>query len=73
MAKILLSRTITHNYLCLFKGGNNFVYISDPDALEKVMRQEGKYPRRETNLSPNMGWIMNKLDLTVSLPFKYMY
>jgi hypothetical protein len=59
--------------LIFFKGGNNFVYIANPNALEIILRAEGKYPRRETNLSPYIQWILNKQNFAVPLPFKYVH
>ena len=59
------------DFILFILGRNNFVYISDPNALESIFRVEGKYPRREATLSPSLYWIMNKLDFAVPLPFKY--
>ena len=55
------------------KGGNNFVYMSNPNALANVLRSEGKYPRRETNLSPYIQWILDKQNFAIPLPFKYVF
>ena len=59
------------NFILIILGRNNFVYISDPNAMESIFRVEGKYPRKETTLSPRINWIMNKLDFAVPLFFKY--
>ena len=48
------------------------MYIANPNALENVLRAEGKYPRREANLSPYIQWILNKQNFAVPLPFKYV-
>ena len=52
------------------QGGIRFVHISDPSVFEMVLRQEGKYPRREATLSSNLAWIIKKLDLENPIPFK---
>ena len=58
-------------YLFSSKGGNNFVYIANPNVLENILRAEGKYPRRESNLSSHLQWILSKQNFAVPLPFKY--
>ena len=63
---------LTMHYL-LFEGGNNFVYIANPNALEIILRAEGKYPRRDASISPYIQWILNKQNFAVPLPFKYVH
>ena len=63
-------RTPLSIFVLCFVGGKNFVVMADPNQLETVLRAEGKYPRRETILSPNMAWLMTKLNYPVSLAFE---
>ena len=47
--------------LFFFSGGkNNFVMMADPNQLENILRAEGKYPVRDTNMTPNMQWLTTK-------------
>ena len=39
--------------------GQSFVYIADPSAVEKVFRNEGKYPVRDTS-EKNIDWILKR-------------
>lgn len=39
--------------------GQYTVYIADPSAVEKVFRNEGKYPVR-THIDENADWIMKR-------------
>ena len=48
------------------------MYMADPNALENVLRSEGKYPRRETNLSSNLQWMLNQQNFAIPLAFKYV-
>ena len=65
-------RTLWSIFVLCFAGGNNIVVMADPNLLETVLRAEGKYPRRETFLSPNMAWLMTKLNYPVSMSFEWV-
>ena len=34
--------------------------MADPNQLENILRAEGKYPVRDTNMTPNMQWLTTK-------------
>ena len=44
--------------------------MANPHMLENIMRAEGKYPRRENTLSPNLEWILAKLNLPAPFAVK---
>ncbi|XP_011405662.1 PREDICTED: cytochrome P450 27C1-like isoform X1 [Amphimedon queenslandica] len=39
--------------------GQSVVYVADPSAVEKVFRNEGKYPTRDTS-EKNINWILKR-------------
>ena len=39
------------------KIGKRFVAIRNPAAVETVLRAEGKYRRRDINMTDNMNWL----------------
>ncbi len=36
------------------------VIVAHPDALEEVLRAEGKYPQRDKLFSPKMKWFFDQ-------------
>ena len=48
------------------------MYMANPNMLENILRAEGKYPRRENTLSPNLEWILAKLKLPPPFAIKYV-
>ena len=47
------------------------VLVKDPSIIEVVIRAEGKYPIRDTMVSPNFAWIhKNILKRTPNMPFR---
>ena len=49
------------------------MYMANPNMLENILRAEGRYPRRENTLSPNLEWILAKLKLPPPFAIKYVY
>ena len=39
--------------------GQSVVYVADPSAIEKVFRNEGKYPTRDMS-EKNIDWILKR-------------
>ena len=52
-------------------GSNNFVYLADPCCLENILRAEGKYPRRDINVTPNTEWLLTDMGYPVTIGFRY--
>ena len=50
--------------------GNTTVVFKDPDALEMVLRAEGKYPQRDLIATPRLKWIIEK-GMKVSCPIGF--
>lgn len=46
--------------------------MANPNMLENILRAEGRHPRRENTLSPNLEWIMAKLNLPPPFAIKYV-
>ena len=57
-------------FFCFSTGGNNFVMMTDLNQLENILRAEGKYPRRDNNLSPNMEWLLTRSNYPVQFALK---
>ena len=51
-------------------GGRDMVLISDPNSLEAILRAEGKYPMRDTSVTPRMTWLLKKLNYPIFLANK---
>ena len=49
------------------------MYMANPNMLENILRAEGRYPRRENTLSPNLEWILAKLKLPQPFAIKYVH
>ena len=61
-----------YDHVNTYVGGNRFVYMANPNMLENILRAEGRYPRRENTLSPNLEWILAKLKLPPPFAIKYV-
>ena len=68
---VMLDKIEDKIHLSFLTGGqNNFVVMADPNHLEAVLRAEGKYPDRDTNFSPNLEWIITKLNYPPAFAIK---
>ena len=72
---MIMMNTYMHSYnvKIIYVGGNRFVYMANPNMLENILRAEGRYPRRENTLSPNLEWILAKLKLPPPFAIKCVY
>ena len=48
--------------------GTNLVIVRSPDAIEYVLRAEGKYPRRDIGVTDGVRWLLkNRVKVTTSM------